>query len=138
MSENPTTSRNSQYLNEMGISEWYLKQPELLQGVCANKAELPKACRLLLVSPLLPSGSVASMFEKVLKSMRLELSQSRHILPHQLDSFHLKGIEWIWFAGCDVNEAVKTRVLSSPVLSEVADNTQLKRQLWQQICSYEE
>ena len=137
MSENIPNLRNSQYLKEMGIAEWQLSHPKMLQGACVEKIVLPKSCKLLLVSSEIPSGNLAVMFEKVLKSMKLEIKQSMHILPHLLEQTHIKELDWVWFAGCEMVEEVNAQVLSSPSLREIEGNTLHKRQLWQQICSYE-
>ncbi|MCL9781125.1 DNA polymerase III subunit psi [Vibrio sp. S4M6] len=137
MKDSSNAVRNSGYLKEMGISEWQLDKPQLMKGINVELASLPDGCQLLLVSPDLPNGEVAHMFEKVLKSMNLSLDQSRHIFPHQLNSFNLEALQWIWFAGCPLVDEVVTKVLCSPALNDINNNPAHKRQLWQQICSYE-
>ena len=64
--------RELQYLKEMGIDAWQLSHPECLESFQAPAIKLHSECRLLLVSPELPNGHLAVMFERVLKSIKLE------------------------------------------------------------------
>lgn len=127
-----------QYLQEMGISYWELAHPERLQGYHVEPSTLPDSCKLLLVSPEKPSGQLAVMFERVLKSIKLNLDQALFITPNELSSINDDGVEWVWFAGCAATEGIKTKSLQSPLLSEIDGNNQHRRALWQQICSYDD
>lgn len=128
-----------EYLQEMGIQCYQLAHPERLLGYQSPQLILPDNCQLLLVSPQLPLGKTAEMFERVLKSIKLSLEQALHVTPEQLsqldnDNHHL---EWIWFAGCDLQERLEAKALVSPLLTQVDGNNEQRRALWQQICSYQ-
>ncbi|MGF1754552.1 DNA polymerase III subunit psi [Vibrio makurazakiensis] len=127
-----------QYLQEMGISYWELAHPERLQGYQVEPCVLPENCKLLLVSPEKPSGQLAVMFERVLKSIKLNLEQALFVTPSEYSSINDDGLEWVWFAGCTAAESVKAKSLQSPLLSEIDGNNQHRRALWQQICSYDD
>ncbi len=125
-----------QYLHEMGISTWELIHPERLAGYQSATIDLPSACKLLLVSPSCPVNESAILFEKILKSMKLTLDQAMHLEPESLSSLGEHQLEWIWFAGCDVNENPNIKQLTSPLLQDIDGNNEQKRALWQQICSF--
>ncbi len=133
-------------LQHMGIQAWDVTHPERLKGVMPQPITLPKACRLLLVSPEKPSGELAAFYARILKAMKLELAQSRHIEPEYLVRIQASELEWVWFAGCE-NESALTqhlsaqqssiKFLSSPLISGIQGNDPQRRTLWNQIRSYE-
>ncbi|KJY83680.1 DNA polymerase III subunit psi [Vibrio galatheae] len=129
--------QEQQYLQEMGIQCYELAHPERLQGYATPRLELPETCQLLLVSPLIPQGGNAEMFERVLKSINLSLKQALHIYPQQLSQLGNHQLEWVWFAGCEPAEIDKVKALNSPLLTHVDGNNQQRRALWQQICAYQ-
>ena len=128
---------NAKYLQEMGISQWELSHPERLAGYESKQTPLSIECKLLLVSPEKPQGDLAVMFERVLKSIKLDLSQALHIQPQHLTSIELGEVEWVWFAGCESAQELKAKTLQSPLLSDINGNNQHRRDLWQQICAYD-
>ena len=128
---------HAQYLQEMGITQWELSHPERLSGYQTELVKLPETCQLLLVSPEKPQGALAEMFERVLKSIKLELSQAQYVHPSELSHFDLSSPQWVWFAGCESDTDIAAKTLQSPLLSQIDGNNQQRRALWQQICSYE-
>lgn len=128
---------HAQYLQEMGISQWELSHPERLAGYESKRTPLSSECKLLLVSPEKPQGDLAVMFERVLKSIKLDLPQALHIQPQHLTSIELDGVEWVWFAGCESAQELKAKTLQSPLLSDINGNNQHRRDLWRQICAYD-
>ncbi len=131
------SNHEQQYLHAMGIQSWDLIHPERLQGYQPAKAALDTECKLLLVSDHYPTASEVALFERVLKSFNVELQQSQYANLHNLANIDLSTLEWIWFAGCDDESISGIKKLRTPPLSDVDGNTQHRRDLWQQICSYE-
>ncbi len=125
-----------QYLHEMGISTWELVHPDRLAGYQSPMIELPSSCKLLLVSPSCPVNESAILFEKILKSMKLTIDQAMHLEPERLAMLGEHQLEWVWFAGCEVQVFENIKQLTSPLLAEIDGNNEQKRALWQQICSY--
>ncbi|WP_159655732.1 DNA polymerase III subunit psi [Vibrio atypicus] len=126
-----------QYLQEMGIQCYELTHPERLQGYQSPTLVLQASCQLLLISPQCPKKETALLFERVLKSLKLELNQSLHIYPEQLDQLSEPFTGWVWFAGCDVPIDYEGKVLTTPLIHLIDGNNELRRALWQQICSYQ-
>lgn len=135
--------KQANYLTEMGIESWDIAHPDQLKGYQPEPINLSEDCMLLFISPYKPEGEIVFMFEKVLKSFKLELSQARHLYPHQLEQLSGHNPEWIWCAGCDADTSRKaeqrfsSNLLDSPLLHHIDGNQQERRKLWQQICRYE-
>lgn len=127
-----------QYLQEMAIPVWELVHPERLEGYQAPGLCLPESCTLLLVCDSLPQGEDATLFIKVLSSIKLKPEQALHITPAQLASLESHQLSWVWFAGCEASQSLEgVNVLTSPLLQDIHGHTQNRRDLWQQICSYQ-
>ncbi|XHY19789.1 DNA polymerase III subunit psi [Vibrio sp. NH-UV-68] len=124
-------------LHEMGIDYYQLDHPERLQGYQAPSITIDPSCRLLLVAPQCPSEKSAQLFERVLSSINLTLADARYLVPNQLSLVTQHNLEWVWFAGCEVDESISAKALVSPRLSDIVGNNQQRRALWQQICSYQ-
>ena len=127
--------RNKHYLSEMGIEQWALIHPDRLHGVKVQSVVIPKSCQVLFVSPEKPQQALAEMLEKVLSSFDVPLANAFHLDPSYYNGLDCSGVEWVWFAGCEVDTSFSGRLLASPLLSEVMENTHHKRALWQQIQS---
>ena len=125
------------YLQEMDIQSWELLHASRLTGYLTETFDLPDSCLLLLVSPEKPEGDIVFMFEKVLRSMGLDLSKTMHIFPEQVVSLGSHQLSWIWFSGCEKSGTIDINTLLSPLLKEIEGNNLERRNLWQQICSYE-
>lgn len=139
MFENPTSHyRQQQYLKEMGISTFDVAHPDKLEGYQPADIVLPDDCTLLLVAEACPQGEDATLFIKVLASMKLQPEQALHVTPVQLATIKKHSLTWIWFSGCEANVILDgVNQLSSPPLQDIHGNTQNRRDLWQQICSYD-
>lgn len=127
------STRELTYLHEMGIQAYELTHPERLQGYSTEGIRLPDECKMLLVSPQKPSGETATLFENILKTINLTLDQTRYLAPEHLVLLSATKVDWIWFAGSEVQMELGIKTLQSPSLSEIDGNQQHKRALWQQI-----
>ncbi|MFV0576223.1 MAG: DNA polymerase III subunit psi [Vibrio sp.] len=142
-SAEPTSpDRQKHYLREMGIAVWEVSHPERLAGYQAPEVMLPNECELLLVAEDCPEGEDASLFIKVLASMKLLPEQARHLTPAQAEKLASHSLKWVWFAGlkvesmADAEKWQSLNVLQSPLLENIHGNTLHRRHLWQQICAY--
>lgn len=132
------TENEKHYLQQMGIDLWQVRHPERLAGYSSPSIQLPQECQLLLVAASCPTQQIAVFFEKVLKSMQLDLAQARHITPEQLSQIEEWNVKWVWFAGCEATPLpAASYILHSPPLGEIDGHTEHRRALWQQIRSYE-
>lgn len=133
-SEAPLKSNNSSaFFAEMDIQEWHLAHPEKLQGYQQPEISLEGSVKLLFVSPQVPSGHYAEFLQKVLKAMKLDLSNCRHLYPNQLQQLGAHSLQWLWFSDCASQPLDGVKVIASPALSEIDGHNQNRRQLWNQI-----
>jgi DNA polymerase-3 subunit psi len=141
-------SRQQYYLQEMGVQIWRLERPgSLLNGPCI-RFDIESSCRLLFISPVFPQADEAILFEKVLTSFHVPVRAARHIFPQDLYRLGKHQLEWVWFAGCSSDTASLIEHLSggghepkslvSPLLSRIDGHPVYRRELWQQICRYQE
>jgi DNA polymerase-3 subunit psi len=123
----------------MGVQTWQLQHASRLNGYVQAQIKLPDSCRLLFISPEKPEGTITFMLEKVLKSMDLTIEQTMHLYPEQFRQVDENQLEWLWFSGCQIirDNDVQSKVLATPLLADIDGNTAEKRNLWKQICSYE-
>lgn len=146
MFENSSSEhRKQRYLKEMGISMFDVAHPDKLEGYQTPGITLPEECVLLLVAEHLPQGEDATLFIKVLASMKLQPEQARHLTPAQLNQLQSHHLEWLWCAGDEgllssadvIPQRESLKFLRSSALNAIHGNTQNRRDLWQQICSYD-
>ncbi|GAB7219369.1 DNA polymerase III subunit psi [Vibrio comitans] len=123
----------SALLAEMEIQQWQLLHPERLQGYQQPEIALDAAVKLLFVSPEVPSGHYAEFLQKVLKAMKLELNDCRHLYPNQVQQVGSHSLQWLWFSNCTSQPLENIKVIASPALSEIDGHNENRRQLWNQI-----
>ncbi|CED70584.1 DNA polymerase III subunit psi [Aliivibrio wodanis] len=126
-----------QFLNEMDISVWQVRQTQYFPTLEANTLSVPKTCQLLFIAPAIPTDRDAFLFGKVLASMKLIPEQALFLPSESLEYLGEHHLTWCWFSGVAPTELEGVRALSSPLLSEMHTNTQSRRDLWRQICSYD-
>lgn len=126
-----------QYLQAMGIQNWELIHPQRLAGYQPQLVPLEPQCRLLLITPVFPSQQETHWLEKVLKSFHVTLTQASQVAPEHIAQLDLTSLEWIWYAGCEVSTTTQAKLLQTPVLSVIQNDPHYRRDLWQQICSYD-
>ncbi|OBT06662.1 DNA polymerase III subunit psi [Vibrio sp. UCD-FRSSP16_10] len=122
-------------LTEMGIEQWQLLHPNRLEGYKQPDISLDSEIKLLFVSAEVPSGTDAEFLQKVLKAMKLQLSDCRHLYPNQLQQLTEHNLQWVWFSDCEPTSLDNVKVIHSPLLSEIDGHNQNRRQLWNQIQS---
>lgn len=127
------------YLNEMGIERWELSHPEKLANYHLEPVTPEDSVKLLFVCPQLPEDDQdITLLENIAGSFQVHSDDIRHVYPEKLCQIKFDQVEWIWFCGCEAGigeEYTPLKVLQSPLLNSMHQNTQLKRQLWQQIQS---
>lgn len=129
---------NKSYLDEMGIDTWILSHPERLANYQVHPVEPEGSVQLLFVCPTLPtSDEDIKLLENIAGTFQVQLSQIRHIYPQAFSRIQCDKLNWVWFCGCLPPDAeIKGNLLQSSLLAEMQHNTQMKRQLWQQIQGY--
>ncbi|GLR76694.1 DNA polymerase III subunit psi [Aliivibrio sifiae] len=126
-----------QFLNEMDISVWQVRQTEYFATLENSTISLPETCQLLFIASAVPTERDAFLFGKVLASMKLLPEQALFLPSESLEYVAEHHLTWCWFSGVAITELEGVQTLSSPPLSEMHTDTQSRRDLWRQICSYD-
>lgn len=129
--------RDLQYLHEMGVTAWQIKESTVFPEYRQNLISLPESCKLLFVADQNPQQHDAWLFGKVLASMKLKPEDAFFLPVDALEQLSEHQLTWCWFAGVPSTQLTGVQTLSSISLSEMRENTVSRRHLWQQICAYE-
>lgn len=128
-------SQRDWLLQQLGITQWTLRRPGVLQGEVA--VSLPTDARLLVVAATPPEPG-NPLFCDVLRSLGLTPAQAYYLTPDQVamlpDDVQCNS----WRLGITEPLAVAGAQLSSPALAELSFDARAKRALWQQICHHEQ
>ncbi|RLM21704.1 DNA polymerase III subunit psi [Brenneria alni] len=127
-------SRRDWLLQQLGITQWTLKRPSVLQGEIA--VSLPAQVRLVIVSSE-PPASDDPLLADILHSLALTPEQTVNLTPQQVVMLPENARCPSWRLGVDEPLALQGVQFTSPALTELYHNADAKRALWQQICQYE-
>ncbi|GKV94271.1 DNA polymerase III subunit psi [Pectobacterium aroidearum] len=127
-------SRRDRLLQQLGITQWTLRRPTVLQGEIA--VSLPAQVRLVIVSAE-PLADDEPLLADVLHSLALTPSQAYRLTPQQIEMLPADVRCHSWRLGIEEPIALQGVQLSSPLLSELYQNADAKQALWQQICEHE-
>lgn len=121
-------------LQQLGITQWTLRRPAVLQGEVA--VSLPPCARLLIVAQAQPDPQ-DPLFCDLLRSLGLTASQTYGLTPEQAVMLPEDTECNSWRLGVTEPLAVAGAQLHSPALAELSQDAAAKRALWQQICHHE-
>ncbi|GAA3587270.1 DNA polymerase III subunit psi [Gibbsiella greigii] len=128
-------SKRDWLLQQLGITQWILRRPAVLQGEVA--VSLPAETRLLVVAQSLPAPN-DPLFCDVLRSLHLTPAQTYALTPEQVLMLPEGTACNSWRLGIAEPLAVPGAQLYSPALAELSHDVSAKRALWQQICHHEQ
>ncbi|MBA2815858.1 DNA polymerase III subunit psi [Candidatus Pantoea persica] len=128
------TSRRDWLLQQMGITQYQLRRPRVLQGEIAVR--LMPDTRLIIVANV-PPGLHEPLVRDVLHVLGLQPAQVMTLTPDQLlmlpESTPCAG----WLIGIDCTHPFTGVALYSSSLSELSSSGAAKRALWQQMCNHD-
>ncbi|ATM88585.1 DNA polymerase III subunit psi [Yersinia massiliensis] len=127
-------SRRDLLLQQLGITQWTLRRPAVLQGEIAVR--LPEGIRLLVVAQTLPEQDDPLLCD-VLRSLGLTPLQAYALTPDQVAMLPADTQCNSWRLGISEPLAVAGAQLHSPPLAGLYQDASAKRALWQQICHHE-
>ncbi|WP_130833901.1 DNA polymerase III subunit psi [[Erwinia] mediterraneensis] len=127
-------NRRDWLLQQMGITQYQLRRPRVLQGEIA--ISLPPDTRLLIVAETPPTLQEALILD-VLRTLGLQRSQVMSLTPDQLvmlpDALDCAG----WLLGVESPQAFNGIALRTASLNELISSSAAKRVLWQQMCKHD-
>jgi DNA polymerase-3 subunit psi len=127
-------SRRDWLLTQLGITQWVLRRPAVLQGEVA--LSIAENIRLLIVAARLPDVA-EPLIQDVLRCLGLDDEQVSFLTPEQTVMLPASTACHCWRLGIASPVALQGVQLSSPSLAELYQNAGAKRALWQQICENE-
>ncbi|PKE32580.1 DNA polymerase III subunit psi [Rahnella sp. AA] len=128
-------SRRDTLLQQLGITQWTLRRPTVLQGEVA--VSLPADTQLLIVAEV-PPAEDDPLVRDVLRSLALAEPQVYRLTPEQVTMLPEDTRCNIWRLGLSEPLTLAGTQLSSPALAELYQDASAKRALWQQICENEQ
>ena len=127
-------SRRDTLLQQLGITQWTLRRPAVLQGEVA--VSLPADTKLLIVADV-PPAEDDPLVRDVLLSLALTGEQVYRLTPEQVTMLPEDTRCNVWRLGVNEPLTLTGTQLSSPALAELYQDAGAKRALWQQICENE-
>ncbi|MDL4915478.1 MAG: DNA polymerase III subunit psi [Enterobacterales bacterium endosymbiont of Blomia tropicalis] len=128
------TSRRDWLLQQMGIMQYQLRRPRVLQGEIA--VTLAADTRLVIVTET-PPGLQEPLIRDVLHTLHLQSSQVMMVTPEQLqmlpETLDCAG----WLLGVESEQPFNGVALSSASLNELISSGAARRALWQQMCNHD-
>ncbi|WP_256853091.1 DNA polymerase III subunit psi [Pantoea sp. Fr+CA_20] len=128
------TSRRDWLLQQMGITQYQLRRPRVLQGEIAVRL-LPDT-QLIIVADN-PPGLQEPFLRDVLHTLSLKPTQVMTVTPDQLqmlpETLSCAG----WLLGVESEQPFNGVALSSASFNELLSSGAARRALWQQMCDHD-
>lgn len=128
------STRRDWLLQQMGITQYQLRRPRVLQGEIA--VSLAPDTRLLIVAETPPTLQEPLICD-VMRTLGLQPSQVMSLTPEQLlmlpDALRCAG----WLLGVESEQAFNGVKLRTASLNELISSSAAKRALWQQMCEHD-
>lgn len=122
------------YLQEMGITRWQLRKPELFSNFQdADGVDLSRYSLLLLSSEAEFSHPLLS---NIVKAFKFSMDDVYHCSMAEFENMQGPLPEYIWSTMGPINQPFGHKLLTSPPLSQLENNPQEKRALWEQFCAF--
>jgi DNA polymerase-3 subunit psi len=128
------TTRRDWQLEQLGITQWSLRRPTVLQGEIA--ISLPAHIRLVMVSPELPMLT-DPLVGDVLRALAVSADQVLQLTPDRVVMLPEGSTCNSWRLGIETPLALAGAQVASPAFDELRGNPAARAALWQQICDYE-
>ncbi|OCG07760.1 hypothetical protein A9G13_05985 [Gilliamella sp. wkB178] len=121
------------YLKQCNITQYVLRNPAVLKGEIAT--QIGDDIRLIVVAKQPPTQKI---YYDILKAIQLSADQVIILTPSQLIMPTNEIQTVIWFIDVKPTDSwLHQLTIQTISLEQLASRPQLKRQLWQQLCQYE-
>lgn len=127
-------SKRDHLLAQLGITQWVLKRPSVLQGKISLR--LDKNVRFIIVADPLPSYNDA-LIKDVLHALGFKHDEVYLLMPFQLKRLPENTRCHSWRLGIKASLSLIGVQLYSPAWADFYQNAKAKRAFWQQICDHE-
>ena len=121
------------YLQEMGITCWQVRKPELFSYEVGKKhLDLSRYTLLVLIDE---AEFAHPLMSKILKAFNFAPEQVYHCSMVEFEALEGTLPEYIWSTLGEMNQPYGHKVLNSVPISQLASNPQQKKALWEQFCA---
>lgn len=122
------------YLQEMGITRWQVRKPDLFsQSDAAESVDLSRYSLLVLCSE---ADFAHPLMAKILSAFNFPADAVYHCSMAQFENQQGVLPEYIWSTFGPVNQPFGHKLLTSPPLPELENDPQEKKALWKQFCAF--
>lgn len=128
------TSRREWQLQQLGITQWMLRRPAVLQGEIA--ITLPEHIRLVMVAQTLPAMTEPLLLD-ILRAMTISPDQVLQLTPERVAMLPAESQCATWLLGVDDELSFRGAQLTSAAFSELQQNGAARSALWRQIYQHE-
>jgi DNA polymerase-3 subunit psi len=128
------TSRRDWQLQQLGITQWSLRRPAVLQGEIA--ISLPEHIRLVMVAQTLPALT-EPLVSDILRALAVTPDQVLQLTPDRVAMLPEGGRCNSWRLGEDEPVALEGAQVASPAFEQLQTSATARAELWQQICAHE-
>ncbi|MEG0100120.1 MAG: DNA polymerase III subunit psi [Citrobacter sp.] len=128
------TSRRNWQLQQLGITQWSLRRPGVLQGEIA--ISIPAHVRLVMVAAELPALTEPLMND-ILRALTVSADQVLQLTPDRVAMLPQGSRCNSWRLGTEEPLPLDGAQVASPAFNELRENPAARAALWQQICAYE-
>lgn len=121
------------YLQEMGITRWQVRKPDLFPlslNLCALDLSHYK---LLLVAS--EDDFAHPLMVSILNAFNLKLSEVYCCSTEQYESLQGQLPELIWSTLGEINQPYGHKLLTSSTIAQLANDAKAKKALWKQFCT---
>jgi DNA polymerase III subunit psi len=131
---NSMTSRRDWLLQQMGITQYQLRRPRVLQGEIA--VSLSPDTRLVLVAEHAPDLH-EPLVQDVLRTLHLQPAQVMTLTPEQLPMLP-EQVDCVgWLLGIESAHPFNGVTFTTAAFNELISSGAAKRALWQQMCNHD-
>ena len=122
------------YLQEMGITRWQVRKPELFSNF--QRAEHVDFSRYSLLVLSNEHEFSHPLMSNILKAFKFSVDQVYHCSMAEFENQQGALPEYIWSMMGPINQPFSHKVLTSPPLSQLENNPKEKKALWEQFCAF--
>lgn len=128
------STRRDWLLQQIGITQYQLRRPRVLQGEIA--VALTPNTQLILVAEQVPQLQEPLVCD-VLRALNIQPAQVMTLTPEQLPMLPEQVDCAGWLLGVDSDHSFNGIILTSAVFNELINSGAAKRALWQQMCNHD-
>jgi len=122
------------YLQEMGITRWQVRKPELFS--CLQATENLDLSRYSLLVLSTEDEFSHPLMSNILKAFKFSADKVYYCSMAEFENLQGPLPEYIWSMMGPINPPFGHNLLTSPPLSQLENNPKEKRALWEQFCAF--